>query len=203
MMQKNLKSIIIFTVGVIVGIYSLLIIKKITNLSLESKISFQINPIEIISITINLLLALYIAQVLSKRNEQEKSQKELLINYLKEFQSDFSKKTDKLLEMQEFDVPTTNLFFKYLRSKIYSIISIAKETNLITNKNNTANSITQKVTEIWTYFTDTPKKISSKANLATREGLEALRLEKISKIESSCIELDKLIYQLAIDINKK
>lgn len=202
-MQKYIRLIIAFLIGITIGIFGLIYFKRLTRFSLSNEISFELNPIEIISIVINLVLAIYVSSILSKKNETQKSQKELLINYLKEFQIDFSKRTDLLLENQDFANQNTNLCFKYLRAKVHSIISIASETGMLVNEEPIAHSLKQKVTDIWTLFTDTPQKASTKANQATKDGIEALRLEKISKIEANCIELDKLIYQLAIKINEK
>jgi hypothetical protein len=63
--------------------------------------------------------------------------------------------------------------------------------------------IVQKITDVWELFTDTPKLTSSKVNQATKEGINVLRLEKISKIESNSIEFNKFIFELTMKINRK
>ncbi|MEI7583083.1 hypothetical protein [Runella sp.] len=125
-MLKNIKLILCFIFGVLIGVCLNLLIKKYTTLYIQSDVSFEINPLEIFSILINSFLAIYITRNLSKKNDLEKSEKELIISYIKEFQIEYSFKINKLLESENFETPTTNSCFKTLRSKINSILSIAE-----------------------------------------------------------------------------
>ena len=90
-----------------------------------------------------------------------------------------------------------------MRSKIYSIIGLAKESNLIEVSDPILNEITENISEIWELFTETPKIASSKSSLAVKADIEKIRLEKLSKIELSNIKLEKLIFQLVLKINNK
>jgi hypothetical protein len=202
-MLKNYKLILSLIVGILIGVFLNLLIKKHSTLHIESDVSFEINPLEIFSILINIFLAIYITRNLSKQNDLEKTEKELLINYLKEFQVEFSNKIDKLIESPDFETPITNSCFKTLRTKINSILTIAEENNLITNNDETSSKIKQKISDIWELFTDTPRNANQRTNQPTRDGIALLRLEKISKIEASSVEFDKLLFQLAMKINRK
>lgn len=202
-MLKNYKLILSVIVGILIGICLDLIIKKYSNLHIENDVSFEINPLEIFSILINIFLAIYITKNLAKQNDLEKTEKELLINYLKEFQTEFISKIDKLIESADFETPITNSCFKTLRTKINSILTIAVESNLIEDTDETSSKIKQKISDIWELFTDTPRNANPRTNQATKDGIAILRLEKISKIEASSVEFDKLIFQLAMKINRR
>lgn len=202
-MLKDYKLILSVIVGILIGVCLNLFIKKYSTLHIESNISFEINPLEIFSILINIFLAIYITRNLSKQNDLEKTEKELLINYLKEFQIEFSNKIDKLIESTDFETPITNSCFKTLRTRIYSILKLAEENNLTTNADETSAKIKQKISDIWELFTDTPRNASQRTNQATKDGIAVLRLEKISKIEATSIEFDELIFQLIIKINRR
>ncbi len=202
-MQKNNKIAIVSILGFVAGIIFIIFFKKYSTLYFANDVSFEINPLEIFSIGVNIFLAIYITRTLSKKNDQEKSEKELIINYLKDFQLEYNTKTNKLLECEDFETPLTNSCFKTLRTRVKSIIGLAEENSIIASNDETAYKIKQKISEIWELFTDTPRTANTRANQATKDGILTLRLEKIGKIEAASIDLDKLIFQLAMKINRK
>jgi hypothetical protein len=202
-MQKNYKIAIASIFGFATGIIFLILFKKYSILYFANDVSFEINPLEIFSIGVNIFLAIYITRTLSKKNDQEKSEKELIINYLKDFQLEYNTKTNKLLECEDFETPLTNSCFKTLRTRVNSIIALAEENSIIASNDDTTSKIKQKISEIWELFTDTPRTANTRANQATKDGILTLRLEKIGKIEAASIDLDKLIFQLAMKINRK
>lgn len=202
-MQKNNNIAIASILGFAAGIIFIIIFKKYSTLYFANDVSFEINPLEIFSIGVNIFLAIYITRTLSKKNDQEKSEKELVINYLKDFQLEYNTRTNKLLEYEDFETPLTNSCFKALRVRVNSILSLAEENSIIVKNDETASKIRQKISEIWELFTDTPRTVNTRANQAIKDGIQTLRLEKIGKIEAASIDLDKLIFQLAMKINRK
>lgn len=202
-MQKYNKIVIAAILGFASGIIFIIFFKKRTTLFFANDVSFEINPLEIFSIGANVFLAIYITRTLSKKNDQEKSEKELVINYLKDFQLEYKSKTNKLLECEDFETPLTNSCFKTLRMRINSILALAEENMIIEDNDETASKIKQKISEIWELFTDTPRTPKSRANQAIKDGIQTLRFERIGKIEAASIDLDKLIFQLAMKINRR
>lgn len=202
-MQKYNKIAIASILGFAAGIMFIIFFKKYSTLYFADDVSFEINPLEIFSTGVNVFLAIYITRTLSKKNDQEKSEKEIIINYLKDFQLEYNSKTTKLLECEDFETPLTNSCFKTIRTRVNSILALAEENNIIPPNDETASKIRQKISEIWELFTDTPRTANSRANQATKDGIQTLRLERIGKIEAASIDLDKLIFQLAMKINRK
>lgn len=202
-MQKYNKIVIAAILGFASGIIFIIFYKKHTTLFFANDVSFEINPLEIFSIGANVFLAIYITRTLSKKNDQEKSEKELIINYLKDFQLEYKSKTNKLLEYEDFETPFTNSCFKTLRMRINSILALAEENKIIKDNDETASKIKEKISEIWVLFTDTPRRAKSRANQATKDGIQTLKFERIGKIEAASIDLDKLIFQLAMKINRR
>lgn len=202
-MLKHNKVIISTIVGVLIGISLNLLIKKYTNLHIESQVSFEINPLEIFSILINVFLAIYITRNLSKLNDLEKTEKELIIGYIKDYKTEFSNKVNILLENRNFESFITNSNFKILRTRISSILNLATEHDFITKTDETVVDINKKITEIWELFTDAPKQANPKASTAVKVDIDRINLEKTTKIETSTIEFEKLLFQLIMKINKK
>lgn len=192
-----------FILGSLAGLLGFFLFNKYKYLNLSNQISLEVNPLELLFVIINVLLAVYVTRNLSKKNDQERLEKELIIKFLEEFRSEYNERITKLLALEDFEDPTTKSSFKALRQKINSCISLAKEYNVIKSDDIVASEITEIVTDAWELLTDTPKAPSSRANQATKDGVQALRLEKISKIEQASNKLNKLIFKLAMIINQK
>lgn len=201
--------------GGVAGASSILFIGNYSDFHLENSVSIQMDPFEIISVVINGFLAIYIARNLFKQNDLEKTEKEFLIEYLKEFRSEYNSKTDELLKLTDFETPTTKSYLKVLRLKNESILKLGKENKLIANDDKIAQDIIQKVTDIWKLFTDTTKRediaLQAKEILKTKtiskpeamvQAKEILHLKKIGEIEIATIELDKLIFEMILQINR-
>lgn len=202
-MLKNAKIFILIFTSILVGIYLCIVIKKYSNLFIEPSISFEINPFEIFSLTINIFLAYYITHTLTKEHDSRKSEKELIINYFLEYKLDFANKVNELSEQEDLVSVLSNAKFKILRIKIHSIIGLAKESNFIEITDPILTEITENISEIWEFFTETPQIANNRSSQAVRADIERLRMEKLSKIELSKIKLEKLIFQLILKINNK
>ena len=71
-MQKYNKIAIASIIGFAAGVMFIIIFKKYSTLYFANDVSFEINPLEIFSIGVNIFLAIYITRTLSKKNDQEK-----------------------------------------------------------------------------------------------------------------------------------
>lgn len=200
-MHKNAKIFILIFTSILIGIYTCIVIKKYSSLSINGSIGFEINPFEIIALIINVFLAIYITQTLTKKHDSRKSEKELLINYFLEYKLDFTNKINLLSEQEDLMSIYSNAKFKILRSRIYSIIGLTKESNLIEPNDSLLIEIPEKISEIWELFTETPKIPNNKSSIAVKNDIERIRLEKLSKIEMANIKFEKLIFQLIVKIN--
>ena len=202
-MLKYSKFIVAILISLLIGFYLCIIVKEFTIFTINENVGFEINPLELISILINVFLAIYITGSINKKNESNKYEKELLINFLLEYKRDFSSRINELIIQENLESINTNANFKILRSKIFIISGLIQESNFAINSDNILPNINEKISEIWELFTDTPKASSSRTSVAIREEIERIRLEKISKIEMANIALEKLLYQLILIINKK
>lgn len=203
MLKKITKSVIIGSVFFSIGFYSCLIIRKWTSFRINNQVNIEINPFEILSIVITIFLAIYVTRTLSKMNDLEKNEKDLLINYLIEFKSLCNLKVNNILSKDNFDNPETKSDLKILRKKISSIIELAKENGFIEDYSPLAIDLNNKVRDIWELLTDCPEKPNITASKMVKDGVERIRLEQVSKVESALIDIEKLIFKLTITINNK
>ncbi len=201
-MLKNSKILIIILTSILIGIYLCIVIKKYTFFHINGEISFEINPFEFLVLVTNIFLAIYITRTLGREHDSQKSEKELLINYFLEYKSNLNQEISELLTQSDLMSVTTNARFKILRTRLFSIIGLAKESKLIEYNDVILSEISEKITEMWEFFTEAPK-ISQLGGKSVRIEIEKIRLEKISKIEQTNIAIEKLIFQLILKINKK
>lgn len=202
-MRKYFNLVLVSIIGVISGIFLCIAVKKWTALHIDPTVSFEINPFELFSLIITTILAIYVARTITKTNDLEKSEKDLIIDYLTNFNREFREKISSLLEQQEFDTAIASSNFKIIRKRIDSVISLGVEHNFIISNDPYSVDLTNKVRDIWELFTDTPKKANGKSTAAVKEDIARLRLEQVNKIEMAVIEIEKLLFQLIMKVNRK
>jgi hypothetical protein len=203
MHDRNYRLTIAVLCGILSGLYLAIIAKKIFSFSINPNIGFEINPFELFSIATNIILAIYIARTLSKRNDIEKTEKDLLIEYFKDYKKDFTNKINTLLNQGEFISPKTNSDFKVLRKRLKVLIGLSNEYNFIPVNDELTNLASDIVKSVWQSFTDIPRATTDDVPAEIRSDLERIRVEKINSIEVNTIELDKVIFNIIIKINRK
>lgn len=202
-MLKNPKVIIIILASTLFGVYLCLLTIKLFDFSINSEIGFEINPFELLVLLTNIFLAIYITNTLGKEHDARKSEKELLINYFLEYKGDFTFRIAELTKQPDLMSVNTNANFKILRSRINTIIGLAKESNLIDSNEKLLSEIPQKISEMWELFTDAPTLADENSSEIVKKEIERIRLDKISKIELNIVKIEKLIFQLILKINNK
>lgn len=200
---KDPRIVIIILVSTLSGVYLCVIVAKVFDFTLDGKIGFEINPFELLVLLTNIYLAIYITKTLGKEHDARKSEKELLINYFLEYKNDFSGRVSELSKQSDLMSITTNANFKVLRSRITTIIGLAKESNLISSDEKLLTEIPKKISEVWELFTDAPTFADERSSDGVKKEIERIRLEKISKIELNSIKIEKLIFQLILKVNNK
>lgn len=199
----NKFSLIILIVGIFLGFYVCILIKKFSILTLDPKVSFQANPFEIFSLVTNIILAIIVARTIARQNDTERKEKDLLINNLQKFSENFVTVVSDLLSQVDFDTPKTRASFKIYRKQLDSILKLCKEHDFLNEGNSNSQELRETVSNMWELFTDTPKQSKNRRNSQIAIDIETLRLEKITQINSSLIEVEKLVFKIIIEINRK
>ena len=184
-----LTAIISFGAGIVITIF----LKKWSALYISNEVSIKLNPFEIISIGVTVLLAIYITRKLSKDNDIDKSQKELLISYFDDFKNEASIKVSNILKKNAFNKTETKSALKILRKRLKSIIELAEDYSFVEKNSDLTKKTKEKLTDIWEILTDTPK----------RGADQTLIEEKKQAVEKNMIEIYELIFKITFEINKK
>src|SRR5690606_41579525 len=137
-----------FLAGLISGFIILIFIKKKSYFHINNQIYLSLNPFEIITISINVLLAIYVTTILARRNDQEKLSKEFLINSFDQYNKDVRNTILKFIDNEEFDTINVRAKFKTLRIRLTSLLKIAIENGLLI-VDSSSPSVSTKMTELW------------------------------------------------------
>jgi len=204
--RKTLKDWALrILIGIIIfgaGFYSKCLIDQHTIIKFSDTINWEANPLELLSLIVTILLAIYVTRTLGKRNESEKVETELLINYILGFKKDLLERFDSISTERNIEQVKLNSDCKIIRKRLHSIISLAVENGYVDRNDNLVNSLKDEVTNIWETLTDTPPLIDGSASKEVTDGIATLRADKISKVENIIIEIEKIVFNLILKINK-
>ncbi|EMY60665.1 hypothetical protein [Leptospira terpstrae] len=191
-MRRSLK-IIFYIIIFILGFLTCILLKKYTSFTIANQISIELNPFDIVSLIVTLLIAVYVGRILTKQNEYETSEKELIVKYFTDFKDLLRNKIEFIIEKNIIEDKIINCELKILRSKLNSIISIAEEYDFIRDQNNgKANQVKEKLKDIWEILTD-PSIAPVDNNLLLRK----------TQVATNSLQIEKLLFDLIIEIYKK
>lgn len=202
-MHRYIKYSLVSLIAFLGGFYVCILIKKISSLSISNSINFEVNPLEVFSVIITVLLAIYVTRTLSKQNDKEKEEKLLLVKYFKDLKDLINFKLEKILEQENYDTQITKSDLKVLRKKLNSFIQLAEKYKFIQANDEISVKLKENLTDIWELLTDTPKKVNGRANTEVKQGIESIRIERKSSVETKVVMIDELIFELIIKINEK
>jgi hypothetical protein len=203
MRERITKVLIVGAVFFLIGYYTCILMKKVTVFSINNQVAIEINPFDILTTGITILLAFYVTRVLGKRNDLEKSEKEVLKLYLIEFKTLANEKIYRIIEQEDFDTPSTKSDLKILRKKISSILKLGEEFGYLEKNDALSTNLNNKVRDIWEFLTDCPEKVDARSSASVKKGVERLKIEQINKVEMALIEIERIVFQILMKINKK
>ncbi|ESU18408.1 hypothetical protein FCR2A7T_29900 [Flavobacterium cauense R2A-7] len=192
------SQIIIFTLGIVAGIFLAILLNKVSNFNIQNDIAIEMNPIEIFSILINILIAYYLTVIFGNKNDFKKSEKDILTRYLEDFRKDkdliILESIDQILNSQHNNNSHfVNSQFKYLRQKLNMNLTLLVDREILPANSILKQNAESKMRNIWEKITYTPTVNQQNYNIAN-DLIIARRLST---------ELDKLLFDLIIIINKK
>lgn len=192
---------IIFAIGFLSAVFVLLILKNY--FSISNSASIQIDPINIISVLVNILLVIYVTRFLSRKNEEERVEKDVLITYLKSFQKDLENNLKEFFVAEKLNFNDVVANLKTLRQAFNSTASLIKKYNYDSTMNNLdiCMSIDLCIRNINDNFTNTIK--SDKDNITIDRNEISLGTKNRQDIEDSNSKIREMIFDLIVLINRK
>lgn len=189
------SQIIIFTLGIVIGVFFTILIKKISYFNFQNGISIEVNPFEIFSIVINILIAYYLTVIFGKKNDIKKSEQDILTRYFEDFRRD---KDSIIFESIGLILSGNNNSFvnsqlKYLRKKLNMNLKLLVDQGIIFDNSIEKQNAETKMRKIWEKITYNPTSTQQNYNVES----------ELSMARNLSTELDEILFKIIIMINNK
>lgn len=203
MLTKWLGGILIFLIGIQCGFTLLSFIISFENLKISEEVGMEFNPIGFLNLIATIVLAFYVTRILSRQNNKESQDAELINNYLLSFKDDLNLRFSNLSSEDKHELIKLTSDCKIIRSRLHSICDLCDAKGLVRAENESIVQIKESVRKVWELLTDTPKKIDGRANKATKDGLRTLQKEKLSQVRYELVKIEQLIFKIVLEVNQK
>jgi len=203
-MQTNkITSIIYYSLFFLLGSffsYSFFILMLNNNLKIAEKISIGFDPSNLLSIIITLLLALYITRKLDKKTTENRVEKDILIDDIKQFKYKFYKEIHDILNSKKILYIEVVAKLKTIRMRFQSINKILKKYGYDMDNNRIA-KLDENIRDIKDLLTETPK-TKDKKQIIVNNGELSFGTKRREDIEIALDDISSKIFELIVQINK-
>lgn len=187
--------------GVFIGFYVLLYFIT-AQFTLSSIVDLTLDPTDILSLLVTVVLAVYVTGKLSKKNEEERAEKDLLIEDIKKFKDGFSKDLNEVLNSSVIELTRVTATFKIFRMKLNAMTNLVGEYDF-REAEAKLKSLDEKVRDIRDLLTDTPQVSSTKkAGIIISAGNISLESETRYRIESNINDIASGVFGAVVAINR-
>lgn len=195
------SHIVVGLIGLIFGFLLYTYCTEGFNLSYNKQIDFSINPFEFISLAINFLLAVYVLRKLNKHDEGNKTECNLIINYVTSFDTDFNRAIGKIAKNDtRFDLATST--FKTYGIRIETLLRLAKEQKFIDNDSTEAKALLENIKDLRDLLTNTPKDGAVEDGIRIKDGKLSFSETHLEKIMNTLFLTHNSIFSLIVEINR-
>ena len=205
-MSKEKKSnlilyVIIFLSGFLVCLILLFFVKKY--FFYDDLVSIQFDPVNVLSIIVNILLVFYVASVLNRKNEEERTEKDVLIKYLKKFQNNLGNDINIFLNSKKLKFSDVVSGLKTFRQEFNSVGSLIKKYkyDYIVSDVDVCMDIDSCIRDINDSFTNTIKSNNNKLTIDNNQ--ISIGTKSRQDIEKANLKIKERIFDLIVLINRK
>lgn len=192
---------ITFLVGVTIGFLIYLYVENLWQLKISPNVSFQIDPLSIISIIISIYLAVYVLRILNKRDEKSRKESDLLISYFCEFEKDFTTIIRQTYNINGVILTDIAIIMKNYSMRIQELLRLAIDKNFIDEKSTIHSEISDKIKLLKELLTNTPVSGAVEDGIKLSEGKLYFSDKQKEKIVSGVYSLRSSIFNIVSEIN--
>lgn len=118
------------------------------------QLSFQIDPINLLSIFVNIILAIYVIRVLNRQDEKKRVIRNLLANYFLDFESKLIQGLHKMATTTGIEYTEVAMYFKRHAMTMQELANLVR--NQPSPKNEQIDKLENTFSEIRELFSNTP-----------------------------------------------
>jgi len=203
MLKNKLSSflglLVAFALGILAGFY--IFAYLFSHYELSNIVGFEIDPINGLSILANVLLVIYVTRTLTRKNEEERVEKDLLIKRLDNFQTNLGDALTRFFATEKLKFTDVTSELKTLRQDFNSIRLLLEKYEY---DNDICTGIDNGLRDVKDYFTDTPKSDGS-GNTDVQISQDEISIGTTSRqgIDETNMKIKGQIFDLVVLINRK
>ncbi|MDB5238451.1 MAG: hypothetical protein JWM46_721 [Candidatus Kaiserbacteria bacterium] len=194
-------ALIILLVGTLLGFCAYAYSENYLFIDYQKGLQLSLDPIEIFSIAINILLAVWILRKLSRDDDSEKVERDLIIRYFEDFDKDLMRAVRKSSQngvKYAFVVAA----LKELRIRLLRLLSLAIEQGFITNDSVCTIALPEHLKGLRKLLTTTPRKGAVEDGIRVEEGKLYFSDEHINKINAAMFETNNGVFRLLVEVTR-
>jgi hypothetical protein len=196
-----LTHLISFLLGTLAGFFIYTFITNSWQLKITPDMGFQIDPTGIISLIISVILAVYVLRKLSKKDEGEKVERNLLINYFTTFQTELEARLKNIAKGgSKFDF--VNALLKRYGMRMEELFRLAIEHGFLKEGSDVQALFYDKFKKLRELLTNTPKTGAIEDGIRLENGELHFSDSQTDKISVTNSEINSTIFKIVVEINR-
>jgi len=200
--QNNIIGGIILFCGIQIGFYLYTFASNF--FSFSEAVSIQTDPVNAMGIIVNVLLAIYVTRSLTRKNEEERVEKDILIKRLDKFQNNLDENIKKFFSTGNLEFVNVVSKLKTIRKDFNSICCLLKKYYFVPGGDDLCRSIDTSIRDVKDILTDTPRSgENSTGRTSVAQNEIILSTENKQNIENSNMVIKELVFDLIVKINRK
>ncbi len=188
-------------VGVFFGSLTFFILfASFNSFRVNTEISFGVNPIDFISLLINTILVMYVLRTLSRKDDNDKVERELLIGYFTKFEDDFSSGIHRMTSSCGIEGEEVSAFFKKHSMYLQELIDLSEDHRPENAPN--LGSLQSSFSEILDLLSNTPREGEIEDGVRIENGYIFYSPRHLAEITKSMGKFKKAVFNVSVCINR-
>ncbi len=200
---RRYESTLLFLVGVAVGFVLLMICSKLFQLEMNSTLSIQIDPLNVASLCVTAILALFIIKQLRNQSGVSRSKVEMLNRYFNEFREDVRNFVGSVAFKRSGKPEELADRMKVLRTHLISLFRLARTEKLVQDGSPAVAGLGAAIDEIGGLLTDQSLEKGAKGKekaIRVEDGMFQYSQSRLGLIAGKTYELDSWVFELALEL---
>lgn len=202
-MKNNtlLSKILIFIIGVVVGAFGLLLLKKISSFYINNELDF----VAISSTVATLVIALFIGVYYESNRKKNDQRKEKIIGYYEEYLEDLRIKVDQA-KKDSTTLQVRSSIFQQLRTRAHALKELTCTKKLLKNNDQNLGDLENELKSLWQKLTEKVQvdDSSTTKDTSTDDTSEPKKEENryaTIQTDAALIRIETIIHRIIIDLN--
>jgi len=190
-----------FLLGLDIGVFVCPLAINQFKFNINPQVSFQIDPLQIISLLITIILAVYVSRQLTKKDDEERVERKLLIDYLNNFELESVKSLSKISK-DGTGLTEAIQTLKECRKKAFELVCLAEEQGLIKKESINTKKLDESIKSLQDLITKTPREGEVEDGVRLDGGKLYFSSIQKDKIANNLFLIKAIIFKVITEVNR-